>query len=505
MDDSASNPQLARNLVLGTWAANGHMIQFENFIKDVLQRNSSASIDLTATITSLLPIPDGVTSPTWLSSRMRYQTHGFSPWGPIDFEFSLFSLFLPTRLETKIDKFLLKHPSTVPASSPVVQSCELKPTSTSSTYNRRLLESDADVATAATDVSLSASLRDLIPGVDTSALSSYVLTDVEVSEGWIYIGDISDGLLPALFVNGSFSLDAYPFNRLGLHGEVSLSVTAYPWFGSQFGLELPPAPFQLVLEADYEMDLSPVSGVVLRDVYLIVSVAPIPLVSSRSVIASFSVGGTAEIDLPGQSTPLTVSAQITLLEGDPTISFRAAAENWQNAFGVTGLTIDSVDLGAEFGGGSDSIELIAYWSLVSGSSFVLYGEKSGDFLAVGVQAANMSLADVGEIFQDVFGGHHTRRIERARTNQRDRELTCMHFLTCTYEWIVFGVRGVMSVQSVSPAGSAGSFSALHSSASRPHPAPSSGCRSCAASRSRRWSTSTTSLTSLCSSSSRPMP
>lgn len=152
------------------------------------------------------------------------------------------------------------------------------------------------------------------------------------------------------------------------------------------------------------MDLSPIEGVVIRDVGLSVTVVPIPAVPGRNVSAIFSVSGTADIDLPGQSAPLVVSADLTLLEGVSYLMFHASASDWENAFGVTGLTIDAVDLDVQIGSGVTDMDLVATWHLASGTAFSLNGVKSADFLAVGLQAKNMSLADVGEIFQDIFGG-----------------------------------------------------------------------------------------------------
>lgn len=178
------------------------------------------------------------------SSTIRYQCGiQCGAWLPIDFVFDTFSMFKPTALELMIDSFILKNPATVP----LAQACSLVLSqSTGSTSTRRLLESSLD--SAATDA-LSSSLSDLIAGISTSALSSFELLGIEVSEWWIDFDDDdpSMGVVPALIVNGSFSLDAYPFNTLGLHGLVSLSVIAYPWFGAQFGdgVTLSPSSFTM--------------------------------------------------------------------------------------------------------------------------------------------------------------------------------------------------------------------------------------------------------------------
>lgn len=318
-------------------------------------------------------------------------------------------MFKPTALEMAVDRFILRHPPTIQPSQACSTPVPSQPTGSTSTgpNGRRLLQLQAPLDSATTDL-LSSSLSDLIPGLSTSALASFELRGIEVSEWWIYFDDddLSQGVVPALLVNGSFSLDAYPFNTLGLHGVVSLSVTAHPWFGSQFGagVTLSPSSFTVSLDADYQMDLSPIDGVVIRDIGLRVSVVPIPAVPGRTVSAVFSVSGTADIDLPDQSAPLVVSADLTLLEGGSYVLFHASASNWEDAFGVTGLTIDAVDFDAQIGSGDTDMEMVATWHLTSGTAFALNGVKSGDFLAVGLQAKNLSLADVGEFFQDIFGG-----------------------------------------------------------------------------------------------------
>lgn len=383
-----SNPQLARNLVLGTWEANGHMIQFEDFIRHWVKSNQSVTL---ITFAKKM-FSDLLESPTWFSSTIQYQCADCGPWSPINFPFQTFSLFRPTTLERVLDRHLL-------STLPMVTLDSVCLAHAPDINRRRLLEVSADLGPIASLI-----LSDLIPGVSTSALSSFGLFGVAVSEGWAYFGDASAGVLPALFVNGSFSLDSYPFNQLGLHGEVALSVSVVPWFGSQTGQNLSPAPFQVTLQADYQTDLTPIDGITIRDVYIGVAVAPIPLLADTNVVASFEVGGTADIALPGQSTPLTVEARLTMLEGQSWILFHASANNWEHAFGVAGLTIDAIDFDAQVGGESTAIQLVATWHLDSGAGFQLYGEKSRDFLAVGLQTTNMSLADIGGFFQDIFGG-----------------------------------------------------------------------------------------------------
>lgn len=49
-----TNPQLARNLVLGTWEANGHMIQHEDFLKRYLTSKADNTLNLVVSTKPML-------------------------------------------------------------------------------------------------------------------------------------------------------------------------------------------------------------------------------------------------------------------------------------------------------------------------------------------------------------------------------------------------------------------------------------------------------------------
>jgi hypothetical protein len=323
-----------------------------------------------------------------LSKSVRYQVTGGS-LGPIDFEFLPLSLFTPTSLEFKLNEGLLVNPPGV----------AVQPIQVASLRRRRLLTDTG------ADSIASVALFTVVPGVATSSLAHWTLADVEMEETFVTFLDYGDGLAqPALRINGSFSLSSTPLARLGVSGSVQLIVEASPWFGDQFdGLTLPPAALQLNLFAAYSSPINIASGVVLNNVFILASSHPNPILQGASTDVTFCLGGV--VDFAQDESPCQLSARVCYTEPSTSVAFHGDVSNWQNAFGIRGLLIDFLHVRGLVGSGEFDLDVQALWQLGSSSvEYSLQGSKVGSFLGVAVEVDQFTLADVGSVFQDVFGG-----------------------------------------------------------------------------------------------------
>jgi hypothetical protein len=261
------------------------------------------------------------------------------------------------------------------------------------------------------------SLARLIPGLESSALASWVVSHVNISEGLKRFPDYDTvdtmAILPSLLISSRFDLASeYPFSMLGISGELTLSVEAYPWYGAQLqGASVMPSPFQLTLTADYAARVEIVPGLVLKDVYVSVVLKPVREFVGASKDAVFTVGGAVQMKL-GQDDPLLLSASISITQGSSIISFQALLENWENALGIDGLTLSSLQLFGTVARGTVDLSVEATWALQDGSTFALAGAKQGDAVAIGVHIEEFTLQTLIMLMQEIFGGQTTGRADR---------------------------------------------------------------------------------------------
>ncbi len=308
------------------------------------------------------------------------------------------SQFLPTSLELKLDNHVLCKPP--------VHYAVAGDGAAGSNGKRRMLAFNPAISSSPVGA---LSLARLIPGVETSALASWIMRNVDVSEEhkrfpeWDTVDTIAS--LPSLLITCRFDMaNEYPFSTFGISGDLVLSAEAYPWYGGQMlGALMMPTPFQLKLTAAYEGSIEIASGIMLTDAFLSVVLKPVRQYAGASVAAVFSVGGRVEMTL-GQKEPLSLSASVSIMQGSSVVSFQALLENWENALGIDGFTLAALQLFGTVNGREVDLDIQANWELRDGKSFALAGAKRGETLAVGVHIEEFSLQTLISIMQEIFGG-----------------------------------------------------------------------------------------------------
>lgn len=320
-----------------------------------------------------------------LSGGLEYVVRSCTALPPITFKFMSFSLFVPPSWERSLGKALV----------PKLSKLSFSKQDYSAIYSRRLLDYHSSTT-------LSSSTLLFLPGVSTSAWSTWELGDVRIYTDVIEFHEFSPPLLrPALYLNGSFSLDREPFNWLGLHGSLNVEVEVTPWYETQPSeLDVPATvPMELTLTADYPINVEVASGITITDAYLVVALQPMPLMSDVSVRTSFTLGGSVSFQVSGQEQPLVASARVTVWEDSSAVSFTASLEDWRNAFGLPGVNLDLLSLSGEIISGKVDLVVSALLSVDDETQYQLQGVKQGGFYALGMEITKFSLADVGLLFR----------------------------------------------------------------------------------------------------------
>ena len=249
----------------------------------------------------------------------------------------------------------------------------------------------------------------LLPALKDTALPSLQLPgDITIAEGFVYFSSYGEDLvLPNLRLNGSLSLDSYPFTLLGLHGEVDVVLEITNWLGSQMPLDLSPSTMHVTVRADYPAEVTLGAGCVLTDVFVDLAVTPTPLVAGP-VVTLFKLGGSFSFQLPGQAQPLLMDASVSMLSDSTDVSFSASLENWENAFGVTGLTLDLLSVDITVSDSNPFFDISASWAVdVVGDlplTFQLEGQSGDGFTALGVVVSNFTAGQLAAVFLDITGG-----------------------------------------------------------------------------------------------------
>jgi hypothetical protein len=247
-------------------------------------------------------------------------------------------------------------------------------------------------------------LQRLLPSIKNSPLASWLFDNIQIEEHFAYWPSLGrQQVVPVLSVNGSFSLDRYPFNALGLRGAIDVHVQVSPWYGSQFGpLRLPSSPLQILMHANYPINLDFGAGIKLNNVYLAVDYAPRRRRGQPSTVM-YTVGGSMDFSLSNQDTALTLDASVTMQSGLDAITLEATVTNWQNAFGLEWLTMNRVTLFAILGVPELYVDITAQWT-IAGKTLKMQGIKTGSFIGAGVQVFDISANEIASMFTELFGG-----------------------------------------------------------------------------------------------------
>lgn len=310
-----------------------------------------------------------------------------------------FSQYLPTALELHIDKAIGQRGLVDGILGANVQLNTAKKNAIDTSSRRRLMQAGTSSSGSVATVGL----NQLMPMLRDSPIGAWVLERIDIQESFIYWSDATR-VVPALRANGSFSLNRYPFNQIGITGMLDVSVEAFPWYGVQTFLEIASPVNQVTLFAEYHARAALVPGVVeLDNVWVQVIHAMLP-VSTSPPRTTITVGGTLDFTIPSQTDALTLEADATFVIGRPGVLLHGRLGNYENAFGISGLTLESLDVRTTIGQGDLESELTAMWDLPGRETLQMSGIKSSNFIGVGVAIQNVTLGDMTGVFQRMFGG-----------------------------------------------------------------------------------------------------
>jgi hypothetical protein len=273
--------------------------------------------------------------------------------------------------------------------------------STMSNRRRRLLQFSSPSSVPRTGPRLS--LTSVFTDLASNALESYGVRGLQSRQilGYFHPGEPTR-TIPSLQVNGSIDLDAAPFNRFGLHGELDFQLYVWPWYESVYGVPLSVPERNLMLAVQYPIDLDLFSGVKLTNVWLAVRTSMGAGVRGST---AFTVGGQLAIPLPDQS-PLILTGRMTMFEGSSQLQLDAALRNWRQPFGISGLVIESLIVSALIPQDRTQpvdLTLSGSWRINDALQFQLAGKKRGDLMALGASVGNLSFAMLGDVYRSIVG------------------------------------------------------------------------------------------------------
>jgi len=204
---------------------------------------------------------------------------------------------------------------------------------------------------------------------------------------------------PALFLNGTFSLDIAPLNMFGANGAVDFELFLYPWYGSQpelLGAGLSPSPLNVRLFLNYPTSISFGDGITLTNVEFQIIAKP----QLREAPALFYLEADWELDVPVQDEPLLLEASVAMTEGSSAMRLEASLADWQNAFGIDGLWMDLFRISADVGVPSPRLQIETYW-LLPGFALNMAGVFSKEFIGVATEVYGLSMKEINTMFRAI--------------------------------------------------------------------------------------------------------
>jgi len=245
------------------------------------------------------------------------------------------------------------------------------------------------------------SLAGYIPGLANSVVGQFgVQVDAAEEVQACWTPSNLRRTLPTLYLNGTIDLSASPFNLLQLSGVLHFDVYVWPFQSPRFGVPLAaPGQTNVLLQVDYPTNLDFGGGVRLTDVNLQVQTA----FNSPAQQTVFTVGGSLALAIPGQSAPLTLDAKVVLIDGSSQVNLAATLGYWQHPFGLDWLTLQMLQVTTIVGQGTPDLDLRAHWVVSDATRFKLEGRVSGTFVGLGLEAGNLTFAQIGEVYNSVVG------------------------------------------------------------------------------------------------------